>query len=127
MPNTLPCDGKVTVVDHSKDKDDDHQNVTLGVAFIFERCTGLRNTHGMLDDLDALCKNELMLEHASTLHFEVLQSTIDELLSADEEKTEESEKETLIDGNHVIGKILDCRSEVTITSVDAPEVSGPRR
>jgi len=99
MPNTLPCDGKVTVVDHSKDKDDDHQNVTLGVASNFERCTSLRNTQGMLDALDALCKNELMLEHASTLHFEVLQLTIDEMLWANEDKIEESEKETIIDGN----------------------------
>jgi hypothetical protein len=61
----------------------------------------------------------------STIHFEVLQSTMDELLSADEDTIEEREKETLIDGNRVIGDVLERRSEVTPTTVDVPEFSGP--
>jgi len=125
--SALPWDTKFVGGDSDSD-DDNHDQKALGDAsnIVFEYCTDLNNTHDILEALEALHKNEFKLKPVSTFHFEVLQSTIDELLSLDvighdEDSLEERVEETLIDGNRVIGKVLEHRSE----TVGVPEVSGP--
>lgn len=121
--SALPWDMKFLDGDSNDDDEDPDKTPdkkVLGEASntVFKHCGVLYNTHDALTALDVLHKNEFNWKLAPLFCFEVLRSAIDELLSADENTIEEREKETLIEGDRNIGKVLKKRSETTPTQVD---------
>jgi hypothetical protein len=111
--------------DENDDESQDKKKLSGACNLVFKYSNELANTHDILSALEVLQKSKFNTKVVPTTDFDLLRSTMGELLS--DETTEEDEKEILIEGERIVGNLSRSRTGATPQMEDVPFDAPPMK
>jgi hypothetical protein len=111
--------------DENDDESQDKKKLSGACNLVFKYSNELANTHDILSALEVLQKSKFNTKVVPTTDFDLLRSTMGELLS--DETTEEDEKEILIEGERIVGNLSRSRAGATPQMEDVPFDAPPMK